>query len=106
MIIVIYTDGCLLYAKDTSTIDEFLKILRNEYKRTLNNPYLTENANIHEGRLKNMPTPATAILHSNKDGLECQESWNYPSLIGQLNYLSQKTRLDISFDVHQCARFP
>jgi hypothetical protein len=36
MIIVLYTDDCLLYTKDTNTIDEFVKILRNEYKLTLN----------------------------------------------------------------------
>jgi hypothetical protein len=38
MIIVLYTDDCLLYVKNTDTIEEFVKILRNEYKLTLNYP--------------------------------------------------------------------
>jgi hypothetical protein len=35
MIIVLYKDDCLLYVKSTNNIDEFVKILRNEYKLTL-----------------------------------------------------------------------
>jgi hypothetical protein len=56
-------------------------------------------------RLKNTPSPATAILNADKEGLERQESWNYPSIIGQLNYLAHKSQPDISFAVHQCAQF-
>jgi hypothetical protein len=48
---------------------------------------VTEIAHIPKGRLKNSPTPATAILHADTEGLARQESWNYPSVIGQLNYL-------------------
>jgi hypothetical protein len=32
-------------------------------------------------------------------------SFNYRSVIGKLNYLEKATRSDISFAVHQCARF-
>jgi hypothetical protein len=66
---------------------------------------VTESAHIPKGRLKNTPTPAAAILHADTEGLARQESWNYPSVIGQLNYLAQNSRPDISFAVHQCARF-
>jgi hypothetical protein len=68
---------------------------------------VTESANIPKGQLKSTPAPApaTAILHADKEGLERQESWNYPSIIGQLNYLAQNSRPDILFTVHQCARF-
>jgi hypothetical protein len=38
MIIVLYTDDCLLYARDTKDIDYFVKTLRNNYKLTLNDP--------------------------------------------------------------------
>jgi hypothetical protein len=110
-----------------------VKTLRNDYKLTLNHPdpiddfigiyflhqengelhlsqtgliyAVTESAHIPKGSLKNTPTPATAILHADKEGLARQESWNYPSVIGQLNYLAQNSRPDISFAVHQCARF-
>jgi hypothetical protein len=39
MIIVLYTDDCLLYARDTTEIELFVKTLRDEYKLTLNDPY-------------------------------------------------------------------
>jgi hypothetical protein len=100
MIIVLYTNDCLLYARDTKEIDTFLKTLRNDYKLTLNGPNpiydflrihfshqdngelhmsqtgridaVTESAHIPKGRLKNTPTPATAILHADKEGLARQ----------------------------------
>jgi hypothetical protein len=133
MIIVLYSDDCLLYSRDTKEIESFVKTLRDDYKLTLNDPYpiddflgihfshqdnrelhmsqtglidtVTESAHIPKGRLKNTPTPATEILHANTDGLARQESWNYPSVIGQLNYIAHNSRPDISFTVHQCARF-
>jgi hypothetical protein len=119
MTIVLYTDDCLLYARDTKYIDSFVKILRDDYKLTLNDPYpiydflaihfshqdngelhmsqtgliddVTESVHIPKGGLKNTPTPVTAILHADTEGLTLQESWNYPSVIGQLSYLA-KTR--------------
>jgi hypothetical protein len=38
MIIVLYTDDCLLYAQDTKDIDSFVRTLHDDYKLTLNNP--------------------------------------------------------------------
>jgi hypothetical protein len=123
MIIVLYTDDCLFYARDTKYIDSFVKTLCDDYKLTLNDPYpiddflgthfshqdngelhmsqtglidaVTESAHIPKGRLKNTPTPATAVLHAATEGLARQESWNYPSIIGKLNYLAQNSRPDI-----------
>jgi hypothetical protein len=133
MIIVLYTDDCLIYSRDTTDIDKFVKTLRNDYKITLNDPdtiddflgihfshqdngelhmsqtglidAVTKSAHIPKGRLKNTPAPATEILHADTEGLTRQESWNYPSAIGKLNYLTQNSRPDISFAIHQCARF-
>jgi hypothetical protein len=112
-----------------------MKTLRYDYKLTLNDPYaidnflethfpdqdngelhmsqtglvdaVTESAHIPKDQLKNTPTPTptTATLHAEKEGLVRQESWNYHSIIGQLNYLAQNSRPDMSFAVHQCARF-
>jgi hypothetical protein len=132
MIIVLYTDDCLLYARDTKEIDSFVKTLHDDYKLTLNDPdpidhflgihvshqengelhmsqtglidAVTESTHIPKGLLKNTPTPATEILHADTEGLARQESWNYPSVIGKLNYLAQNSWPDISFVVHQCAR--
>jgi hypothetical protein len=89
-IIVLYTDDCLIYARDTKEIVSFVKTLRDDYKLTLNDPdpiddflgihfyhqdngelhmsqtgliyAVTERAHIPKGRLKNTPTPATAIF--------------------------------------------
>jgi hypothetical protein len=105
MIIFLYTDDCLLYARDTKEIDSFVKTLREDYKLTLNDldpiddflgvhfshqdngeqhmsqtgciDAVTESANIPKGRLKNTPTPATEILHADTKGLAQQEYWNY-----------------------------
>jgi hypothetical protein len=133
MIIVLYTDDFLLYARDTKEIDSFVKTLRDDYKLTLNDRYpiddflgihfshqdngklhmsqtglidaVTESAHIPKGRIKNTSTPATQILQADTEGFVRKESWNYPYVIGQLNYLAQNSRPDISFTVHQCARF-
>ena len=52
------------------------------------------------------PTPAnTTPLHLDKTGDEINESWEYPTVIGMLMYLSTNSRPDIAFAVHQCARF-
>jgi hypothetical protein len=99
-ILVLYTDGGLLYAKNKNTIDEFVKILRNEYNLALNDPdpiddflgihflhkdngelhmsqagliyAVTDSADILKGRVKNTHTPAAAILHDDADILEHQ----------------------------------
>jgi hypothetical protein len=92
MIIVLYTDDCLLYARDTTYIDTFIKTLHDDYKLThflgihfsqQDNGELhmsqtglieavTEKSHIPKGRLKNTPTPATAILHADAEGLARQ----------------------------------
>jgi hypothetical protein len=97
MIIILYTDDCLLYARDRKEIDSFVKTLRDDYKLTLNDPdpidnflgihfshqdngelhmiqtglidAVTESALIPKGQLKNTPTPATAILHADTEGI-------------------------------------
>jgi hypothetical protein len=38
MIIVLYTDDCLLYARDTKEIETSVKTIRKAYKLTLNDP--------------------------------------------------------------------
>jgi hypothetical protein len=96
MIIVLYTDDCLPYSRDTNDIDSFVKTLCDNYKLTLNDPdpiddflgihfshqdsgelhmsqtglieAVTESAHIPKGRLKNTPTPATEILHAGTEG--------------------------------------
>jgi hypothetical protein len=50
-------------------------------------------------------TPSDSILYPDTNGLPRQETWNYCSIIGKLNFLAQNRRPDLSFAVHQCANF-
>jgi len=60
---------------------------------------LQENSHTHE-------TPAeTKILQHNKNGAPRNLTWNYRSLIRMLTYLSDTTRSNIAYAVHQCTRF-
>lgn len=58
---------------------------------------------LHDSKMKD--TPSLGILYPDKDGVPRQYSWNYCSVIGKLNYIAQNTQPDISFAVHQCARY-
>ena len=51
------------------------------------------------------PAESTKILHKDEDGQPRKQSWSYRSIIGVLNYLQGMTRPDLSYAVHQCARF-
>ena len=53
------------------------------------------------------PTKVEAPLGTDTDGSEANRDWtnSYASVIGMMLYLASNIRLDISFAVHQCARF-
>jgi hypothetical protein len=50
-------------------------------------------------------TSSDSILHRDPSNTLRQEAWNYHSVLGKLNFLAQNTCLDISFTIHQWARF-
>ena len=54
---------------------------------------------------KRTPYKASAILRSDTHLPPHRASWEYRSIIGKLNFLEKSTRPDISYAVHQCARF-
>ena len=51
------------------------------------------------------PTVGNKPVSSNVDGMPAQERWYYPSIVGMILYLVSNSCSDISFTVHQAARF-
>jgi hypothetical protein len=51
------------------------------------------------------PTVSNVVLHAHSESTPHVESWHYRAIIGKLNYLEKSSRPDISYAVHQCARF-
>jgi len=54
---------------------------------------------------KDTPAQTTKILGPDTRGQDHSAEWNYRAVIGKLNYLEKSTRGEISYAVHQCARF-
>ena len=54
---------------------------------------------------KNVPATSSKILLRHTDLEDFDNSFNYKSLIGKLNYLEKTTRSNISYATHHCARF-
>ena len=51
------------------------------------------------------PAESSKILHADEDGDNRKHTWNYRAVVGRLNYLQIMTRPDLTYSVHQCARF-
>jgi hypothetical protein len=47
----------------------------------------------------------TSPVGADQDGLPFNETWEYASLFGMLMYLASNTRPEISYAVHQSARY-
>ena len=56
-------------------------------------------------KLHNTPAESSKILHANINGTDRKQMWNFRAVVGCLNYLQAMTRPDLSYSVHQCARF-
>jgi hypothetical protein len=54
---------------------------------------------------KSTPAKSSVILQRDELGQPFDQSFHYRSVIGKLNYLEKTTRPEISYAVHQCARF-
>ena len=51
-------------------------------------------------------TPASIRpLGKDLDGDKFDEDWEYATVVGMMMYLAQNSRPDITYAVHQCARF-
>ena len=95
------------------TVDEYLglKITRSpDGKVTIAQPQLIdsilEDLSFQKGT-KGLSTPAIASQRLERDqaGEDFNGDFHFRSVIGKLNYLEKSTRPDLSFAVHQVARF-
>ncbi len=130
-LILIYVDDCLIFSPNKSTIDAIIQHLSTVFKITSEDDVgaylgidISRTSNGHlllrqpglidkaialcglETESNEHQTPADKILHSvHDDDSPRQYNWSYRQLIGVLNYIAATSRSDISFAVHQCARF-
>jgi histone deacetylase 1/2 len=68
---------------------------------------ILEDLNLLASNAKGRKTPALSsiILIENKDRTSFDNSFQYRSVIGKLNYLEKSTRPELAYAVHQCVRF-
>jgi hypothetical protein len=130
-IVIVYVDDCLLFSPHESILDEVITSLNKQFKITSSNSidtYLglavTHNPDgtitLHqpglidkvitlcglEAESNEHLTPADKILFPALEGdAPRQHNWSYRQVIGILNYIAATSRPDITFAVHQCARF-
>lgn len=127
---VLYMDDTLIFTLDDATIDTVIKMLSDTFQLEdqgsvndflgicahdatskcihMTQPGLIESIIQYVGLsdLSNTKsTPSDNILHKDTSNSARDDTWNYRSVIGKLNYLVQNTCPDISFTVHQCTRF-
>ena len=135
VILVLYVDNAALFSPDSAVINREIDLLKKSFKLTDEGElqdYLGTRLTKHaDGRielqqikmidncldmlgmgpsLKNVkthdtPAESSKILHADEDGDIRKHAWNYRAVIGCLNYLQAMTRPDLTYSVHQCARF-
>jgi Reverse transcriptase (RNA-dependent DNA polymerase) len=130
-ILVIYTDDTIITGPNASEVDKQMKEIGNKFTITTNDnleDFLGVHIEVNDNTMtftqpqlvqsilndlqlneksKSCKTPSVTnqVLHAHKDSEEHTEQWHYRSVIGKLNYLEKSSRPDISYAVHQCARF-
>ena len=133
-VLLIYTDDTILMGPDENELTHIVTLLRTKFdlevegtlcdylginiKKTesgaleLTQPHLIQSLLEDLGLNRDGTTPKhTPALSSKILGKDLQETphseetFQYRSVIGKLNYLEKSTRPDIAYAVHQCARF-
>lgn len=56
-------------------------------------------------KAKSIPMASSRVLSRHLTSQSFDNSFNYRSVVGKLNYIERGTRPDIAYAVHQCARF-
>ena len=123
LVILIYVDDTLFIAKNQSSLNDILSALKltfhlteesdihtflginfaitSEGNITLTQTTLIDKVIARAGlaNASSVPTPATAILTHDNDGLERETEWYYRQIVGILTYISYNSRPDIKSSV-------
>lgn len=131
VIILIYVDDCVIISKDEKKIEDTITCLRKRYAITdeenmeeylgiklehtgdsirMSQPLLIERIidavpGMRKANPVKYPALPSVILTKDENGNIRREHWNYRSLIGMLNFLTNSSHPELAFAVHQCARF-
>ena len=135
MIYVLYTDDSILAGPDKERIDKTIAAMKTKFDMTeegdlsdflginiervqssegasfiLSQPHLIdqiiEQLKFKDNtKTKDIPMKSSVILSRHPQSASFDNSFHYRSVIGKLNYLEKGSRPDISYAVHQCARF-
>ena len=132
-ILILYVDDCIIISQsegeakgiynelqnhgfkitDEGTMETYLGIRLDHYSDgsfKMSQPYLIDRIiesipGMKDAKIAKTPAAVDVILTKDPLGKERTDNWNYRSVIGQLNYLVNCTHPDLSYAVHQCARF-
>ena len=134
-ILMVYTNDCLMFAQDDTTIDDLCQCLSTEFLLqdkgditgylgiqithttepdgsitiTMTQPSLIdqilEDIGLTGEKVTQKHMPVMQILQPNPSTAPFNATWNYRSLIGKLNFLAQNTCPDISMPIHMCAHY-
>ena len=132
-IFVVYVDDGILIGPNEKEIESIIDSLKRDYDltdegklneylgikievlrdgtRVLTQPLLMkrilEAVGIETNRIKRKRrrTPANRVLQKDEGGHKREQTWDYCSVVGMLNFLMRSTRPDLAFTVSQVARF-
>ena len=98
---------------DEGTLEEYLGLQIKQYNDgsfRVSQPMLIDRIvdsipGMNDARSAKSPAISGAVLTKDEYGESRLEHWNYRSVIGMLNYLVNCSHPELSFAVHQCARF-
>ena len=131
--ICLYVDDCIILSKsktdadaifkelekrkyvltDEGSMEEYLGIMishNDDGSYRMSQPLLIDRIiesipGMADARSSKTPACSSIVLTKDAEGESRKEKWNYRSVIGMLNYLVNCTHPEMSFAVHQCARF-